>query len=393
MAYYEVVASSGLKIRERPSSYAGVLEAMPLGMRVRSVDEKLWAGNWYRILAEFTDGHAVEGYSHSRYLRRLDEAPSEEVAHDPVHANVANERAAPPLVKKLYRVNATSLRLRDEPSSTGKILVNMPDGTVVEKISDAGALDWAELKVTIGPDEFRGYAHKDYLAPLEQKPASYKDFWRLADVAHTIQDVKRFVGDYAESLDANILGELKNVLTKYGILASPRRFSHFVAQIAHESGKFRILEERMNYSPERLVQVFPHRFPNVEAAAPYARNPQAYANHVYANRMGNGNEASGDGYRYRGRGFIQLTGRENYRKVGLIIGKDIESDPDIVATDPIVALDVAGAYWQMKDINKAADDDDLERVTKLINGGYIGLDDRRRLLAQAKGIWGDAGLS
>jgi len=134
---------------------------------------------------------------------------------------------------------------------------------------------------------------------------------------------------------------------------------------------------------------FRSKFRDADEAASYARQPERIANRVYANRIGNGDEASGDGWRYRGRGFIQLTGRANYRSIGSRLGLNLEDDPDIVASDPVIALQVAANYWDSRGLNAVADQDDVYEVTRLINGGLNGIDDRKQLLGVAKSIWGD----
>lgn len=147
----------------------------------------------------------------------------------------------------------------------------------------------------------------------------------------------------------------------------------FLAQCGHESAGFTALVENLNYKAESLCKVWPKRFPTLEAAQPYHRNPEAIANKVYANRMGNGDEESGDGFAYRGRGLIQLTGRDNYRACGEFLGVDLESDPDLVSTPQFAALS-AGWFWHTHHLNNIAED--IVAVTKKINGGTLGLDDR-----------------
>lgn len=159
----------------------------------------------------------------------------------------------------------------------------------------------------------------------------------------------------------------------------PRRLAHWLGQMAHESAGLTGLEENLNYSAARLRAVFPSRVTATQAAK-LARNPQAIANHVYGGRMGN--TAADDGWRYRGRGLIHLTGRDNYRVYGGQIGIGLEANPDLAA-DPEIAIAVACAYWQHRGCNAAADDDDVERVTRIINGGVNGLSDRVRLTARA----------
>lgn len=153
------------------------------------------------------------------------------------------------------------------------------------------------------------------------------------------------------------------------------RFAHFVGQLAHESVGFTRFEERLSYGAPRLVVIWPTRFPDLAAAAPYARNPVLLANSVYADRLGNGNQGSGDGYRFRGRGPIQLTGRANYRAAGQAIDVDLIAEPDRLL-EPAVGLLAAGWFWKSKGLNELADIDDITSITKRINGGLIGLADR-----------------
>jgi putative chitinase len=156
-------------------------------------------------------------------------------------------------------------------------------------------------------------------------------------------------------------------------IETPEQQASFLGQCGHESNGFTALTENLNYKAESLCKVWPKRFPSLEAAMPYNRNPEAIANHVYANRMGNGDEISGDGWSYRGRGLIQLTGRDNYRACGEAIGVDLESDPDLVSTPQYAALS-AGWFWSTHHLNNIASD--IVAVTKKINGGTLGLDDR-----------------
>lgn len=175
---------------------------------------------------------------------------------------------------------------------------------------------------------------------------------------------------------------LLEAMRRYGI-TNARRQAHFLAQILHESGGLARLEENLYYSAKRLTQVWPHRFPTLEAALPYAENPQKLANKVYADRLGNGDEASGDGWRYRGRGPIQITGRSNYAALSQRLGIDFVSDPDLLLEPRYGALS-AGDYWDRRGVNLAADADNLVRVTRLINGGLHGLEQRRQWLTRAK---------
>ena len=174
-----------------------------------------------------------------------------------------------------------------------------------------------------------------------------------------------------------VIDSIPEVASKFGI-NTPLRVAHFLAQCGHESGGFRVTQENLNYSAKGLNGIFRKYFPTEAAAAAYARNPQKIANKVYANRMANGSEASGDGYKFRGRGYIQLTGRDNYTQFGKAIGVDIPSNPDLVSSK--YALASAAWFWSKNGLNKLADngasDTAVTSITKRVNGGTIGLADR-----------------
>lgn len=171
---------------------------------------------------------------------------------------------------------------------------------------------------------------------------------------------------------------------------SPQRIAAFLAQIAHESAGLTRLEENLRYSAKRLCQVWPKRFPSLQVAAPYANNPEKLANRVYAGRLGNGDEASGDGWRYRGRGLIQLTGRSNYASCGKALDIDLDETPDVLA-EPTTASLSAAWFWSSRGLNELADhapgDDDerdFTRITVIINGGKVGLAERLALWRRAQ---------
>ena len=185
------------------------------------------------------------------------------------------------------------------------------------------------------------------------------------------------------------LRPLNNALAAHAI-DTPLRVAHFLAQVLHESGKLRWVKENLNYSAEALLRVFPRYFTRGQAQE-YARKPQHIGNRVYANRMGNGNEASGDGYRYRGRGLIQLTGKNNYRSFSDWINDDVVAAPDLVADQ--YAVHSAVFYWVENNINALADRDDVRAVTRRINGGLNGLSDRMALLDEAKRLLAQEMLS
>jgi len=159
---------------------------------------------------------------------------------------------------------------------------------------------------------------------------------------------------------------------------TPLRLAHFLAQCGHESGGFRATQENLNYSAKGLAGIFKKYFPTEASAAAYARNPQKIANKVYGGRMGNGLEASGDGYKFRGRGYIQLTGKDNYTAFGKAIGEDICANPDKVAS--AYALLSAAWFFSKNGLHKMADggatDQVVTSITKRVNGGTIGLADR-----------------
>lgn len=179
--------------------------------------------------------------------------------------------------------------------------------------------------------------------------------------------------------------ELDSLLEKYEI-NTVNRVAGFFAQCAHESGNFKVKVENLNYSADSLNRVFPKYFKNAGGDANlYARQPEKIANRVYANRMGNGDESSGDGWRYRGRGFIQLTGKDNYQGFANSIGRDLNSVIDYLAQDD-GAMESALYYWKSRNINSTCDSDNIESMTKKVNGGTNGLEDRRAKYEKFKSI-------
>ena len=156
----------------------------------------------------------------------------------------------------------------------------------------------------------------------------------------------------------------------------------FIGQCSHECNHFKTLEENLNYKAETLHQLWPQRFPTMEIANAYSHHPQRIANKVYASRMGNRDEASGDGYRFRGRGAIQLTGHDSYWHCGQAIGADLVANPDLVSQPKYAALS-AGWFWSTHNLNAAASAEDWTKVTKIINGGTFGLDERVALTKHA----------
>lgn len=173
-----------------------------------------------------------------------------------------------------------------------------------------------------------------------------------------------------------VLDQIPDCAEKFAI-NTPLRLAHFLAQCAHESMDFKAREENLNYSADGLRKTFPEYFPD-NLADSYARQPEKIASLVYGGRMGNGNEASKEGYKYRGRGYIQLTGKDNYSKFAQTVNDDILNNPDLVASKyPLLS---AAWFWNTRLLNQLADegssDDVVKKITKKVNGGYNGLEDR-----------------
>lgn len=171
------------------------------------------------------------------------------------------------------------------------------------------------------------------------------------------------------------LAELAHQAPAWGI-DTPNEIASFVAQLAHESAEFTRLEENLSYSAQRLVQVWPRRFSSLALAQPCAHNPERLANRVYADRLGNGDEASGDGWRYRGRGPIQLTGRHNYAACAAGINEPLIDFPELLLV-PRVGIRSACWYWRAKDLDLLDDDEDVTLETRRVNGGEHGLAQRK----------------
>ncbi|HMG35355.1 MAG TPA: glycoside hydrolase family 19 protein [Blastocatellia bacterium] len=180
---------------------------------------------------------------------------------------------------------------------------------------------------------------------------------------------------------------LNQAMEKFEINTSARAAA-FLAQLAHESGQLNRLVENLNYSAERLMQVWPKRFPSMDVAKRYERNPEKLANFVYASRLGNGDETSGDGWKYRGRGLIQVTGRSNYEAGAKALELPIDENPDLLTTsDP--AAESAAHFWQSRGLNEIADaqtDASFVTITKRINGGTAGLAERQAFWKTAKSV-------
>lgn len=188
----------------------------------------------------------------------------------------------------------------------------------------------------------------------------------------TVDQLRQMIpgNPYVEQWHAALI----QLLPDYGI-NTPQRIAAFIAQCAHESANFRVLRENLNYRWESLRRVFPRYFPTDELARAYERQPEKIANRVYANRMGNGPEESGDGWRYCGRGLIQLTGRFNYQDFADSIETPLEQITEYLGTFEGAAQSACW-FWEKNNLNQWADTGDIKELTRRINGGYIGLEDR-----------------
>src|SRR5258708_4961538 len=192
---------------------------------------------------------------------------------------------------------------------------------------------------------------------------------------------------------AKWLAALNDAMREWKIDSAPR-MAAFLAQIAHESSDLNRLDENLRYTAKRLRDVWPKRFPSLKAATPYANNPEKLANRVYAGRLGNADEASGDGWKYRGRGLIQITGLSNYESCKDALDIDVVSNPDRLL-EPAIAARSAAWFWNSHGLNALADhavgteaQEDFVQITMIINGGQVGLSDRLAVWERARGALG-----
>ena len=203
----------------------------------------------------------------------------------------------------------------------------------------------------------------------------------------TIEQIKKIAPGAPDKAAGEFVDTFNKWSDKFGI-TTPLRAAHFISQCIHECAELKAFEENLNYSEKGLLKVFPKYF-NSATAKQYARKPEKIANRIYANRMGNGNESSGDGWKYKGRGAIGLTGRSNYLAYstsGFCIG-DLIAHPEWLAKSP-GCYKSAMWFWWNNGLNTIADTGDVNAVTKRVNGGYNGLDSRKKYLARAKGALG-----
>lgn len=184
-----------------------------------------------------------------------------------------------------------------------------------------------------------------------------------------------------------VIEQIPEIQSKFQV-NTPLRLAHFLAQAGHESGGFRAVNENLNYGAKGLLGLFKKYFPTEEKAKLYERKPEKIANLIYGGRMGNGPEASGEGFKYRGRGYIQLTGKDNYKAFDATVPENILESPDLVATKyPLLS---AAWFWNSRKLNALADqgatDAVVTKITKLVNGGTIGLADRIKHFKEYHGL-------
>jgi len=202
----------------------------------------------------------------------------------------------------------------------------------------------------------------------------------------TFDQLNDFFEDTGEDIIQRFVEPLNEMLEFYEI-NTPQRIAMFLAQVGHESGGLRTTKENLNYSAQGLRKTFAKYFTSDAIANEYAKKPEKIANRVYANRMGNGDEASGDGYRYCGRGLIQLTGKQNYEAFAKDMEMDFAEATEWLSTDE-GAVWSAGWFWDSRELNQWADKGDIVTVTKKINGGTIGLEDRKAHYQAALELFG-----
>jgi len=252
------------------------------------------------------------------------------------------------------------------------------------KLGSSGE-DVKKLQIKLGLKDDGDFGKETELAVIKwQKLNGLKDDGLVGPLtlARIFSDVKsnyttplQFIKKLRGHIPDGVYSQIESVCESFNI-KTPLRLAHFLSQCGHESGNFRAVSENLNYSSDGLKEIFGKYFPNDTTG--YSRNPEKIANKVYANRMGNGNESSKEGFKFRGRGYIQLTGKDNYTRFSKFIGEDCVSKPDLVATKYPLAS--AAFFFDSNNLWKTCDlgssDDVVTKVTRRVNGGTNGLDDR-----------------
>ena len=274
----------------------------------------------------------------------------------------------------------STLRRGDE----GPLVVKLQEKLGVEAIGKFGPKTEAALKTWQAANGLTadGIAGPFTLAKLgiEALPQSAPAPVQAAPTPVVIPNNSGFKLDKLKGhIPDSVIAQIPDTAARFGI-TNNLRLAHFLSQCGHESGNWKAVRENLNYSAKGLMGIFKKYFPNAALANAYERKPEKIANRVYANRMGNGAEASGDGYKFRGRGYIQLTGKENYTRFDATVPENIVADPDLVATKyPLASAAFffnSNKLWAICD--KGADNATVTAVTKRVNGGTIGLADRQK---------------
>jgi putative chitinase len=294
------------------------------------------------------------------------------------------------MAQQKFRVNnAVGMWLRTEPvvsEATKKVL--LPNGQLVTKLGDTDKPNWWHISTTFQGENLDGFSNKTLLIADGESEASHASGSMSNLLNRTLAVLRRLAPD-AHPNYIQAIREGGPMFEQHGI-NTPRRMAHFLAQAMQETGKFTVLRESMNYRVDRIVEIFGPQIHSARVtraeAATLAHNEHALAERVYG--LGNpskarelGNTEPGDGFRYRGNGILQMTGREAHRRRGRANGLDFEGRPEL-ATLPEHALKPALQEWSDGNLNTAADRDDIERITIVINGGRNGLPERRAFFAQ-----------
>jgi putative chitinase len=293
------------------------------------------------------------------------------------------------MAQQQFRVsNAAGMWLRTEPivsEATKKVL--LPNGQLITKVADTDKSDWWRIQATVEGTQLEGFSHKSLMVAVEDLASSSASGGTSGLVTKTLA----VLGSIAPGARSNYLEAIRQggaLFEQHGI-TTPQRMAHFLAQAMQETGSFTVLRENMSYSVPRMLEIFGvghHSAKITEAEAPsLAHNQMALAERVYG--LGNphkaaelGNTEPGDGFRYRGNGVLQTTGRGAHRRMGQACGVDFEGNPDLV-TAPEHALKPALQEWSDGKLNQFADQDDIRMITLRINGGLNGFEERKRFFA------------
>jgi putative chitinase len=284
-----------------------------------------------------------------------------------------------------YRVTAEyHLNIRSGPGTEYKVREKLARGDEVIVPDSAG---WLPILMR---DNTTGWVSRKFVEKVQEsrppeptptpEPAPRPISGELA-----LEQLQKIVPALSDEIAASLISAL-NLAMGEAEINTPLRQAAFIAQVAHESQGFSRFTENLNYRADRLLDVFGKYF-NEDEAQEFARQPEKIANRVYANRLGNGDEDSGDGWRYRGRGFIQITGKGNYREAGEFLNADLVGEPKLAAGLEVGSR-VAAWYWTSRKLNFHADRKQFDTITKKINGGLTGLKDRRAYYKKAKEVLG-----